>query len=379
MDSGNLSAEGPDIGQPVEWLIPRDRSSFYLTHDFHAYFAAYPPELVSRLLKKYSQEGETLLDPFMGGGTAIVEGFVGRRRTIGVDISPFSRLMASVKVRPQEVDEARLAEILRTVGEDLASHRAQGYRHFSYHIPPVTSIDRWFARDVQRDLAIILAHIRSVSDDDLRDFLLLGLSSILRKVSNAKNTEAHLCTKKGKKIPDAYGLFVKKISLMASQRNQYVAMLGDLAGYYTPRLLVQDVRRLREVVEPGSIDIVITSPPYGTGSRYTEINRLSFEWLELEKPARSAALETARDFREGLKEALGEIYQALDNRKYCFLVYGDPSTEGGLTRSAIEDAAQIGFEYEGLIACPIEKVAADHHEKYRRFIPKDFILILKKP
>ena len=33
-----------------EWFIPRDSSAFYDTHDFHPYFAAYPPNLVSRIL-----------------------------------------------------------------------------------------------------------------------------------------------------------------------------------------------------------------------------------------------------------------------------------------------------------------------------------------
>ena len=33
-----------------EWIIPRDRSSFYLTHDYHSYFAAFPPQLVFKLL-----------------------------------------------------------------------------------------------------------------------------------------------------------------------------------------------------------------------------------------------------------------------------------------------------------------------------------------
>ena len=43
-----------------EWLIHRDREGFYLTHDFHPYFAAYPPELVKRLLEKYSKEGDDI-------------------------------------------------------------------------------------------------------------------------------------------------------------------------------------------------------------------------------------------------------------------------------------------------------------------------------
>ncbi len=57
-----------------EWFIPRDRHSFYLTHDFHPYFAAFPPELVVRLLEKYSKQNDVFLDPFMGGGSSIVEG-----------------------------------------------------------------------------------------------------------------------------------------------------------------------------------------------------------------------------------------------------------------------------------------------------------------
>ena len=43
-----------------EWFIPRDRSAFYDTHDFHPYFAAYPPNLVSRILDKYGKEKVTL-------------------------------------------------------------------------------------------------------------------------------------------------------------------------------------------------------------------------------------------------------------------------------------------------------------------------------
>jgi len=55
-----------------EWIIPRDRSSFYLTHDYHSYFAAFPPQLVSKLLEKYSKEGDVFLNKFYGYGISII-------------------------------------------------------------------------------------------------------------------------------------------------------------------------------------------------------------------------------------------------------------------------------------------------------------------
>jgi len=72
-----------------EWIIPRDRSSFYLTHDYHSYFAAFPPQLVSKLLEKYSKEGDVFLDPFMGGGSSVVEGFRQKEKQL-VQISAIS-------------------------------------------------------------------------------------------------------------------------------------------------------------------------------------------------------------------------------------------------------------------------------------------------
>ena len=165
---------------------------------------------------------------------------------------------------------------------------------------------------------------------------------------------------------------------MSNQMKEYVLKLGDLKDYKMPELYSHDIRKMDEIIKPGSVDIIITSPPYGTGSRYTEVNRLNFEWLGLEKPLRGTTLESTNDFKNELKKGIEKMYVVLKKGGYCFVVYGDPSTEDSLTRIAIRDALDVGFKYNGLISCPIEKTISNHHEKYRRFIPKDFILIFKK-
>ena len=159
---------------------------------------------------------------------------------------------------------------------------------------------------------------------------------------------------------------------------EYVESLGSLKQYSTPKLYSLDCRKLTEKIKEESVDVVITSPPYGTGSRYTDVYRMNFEWLSLDKPIRKSSLEHSSDFPDDLKKSLEQIFLVLKKGKYCCFVYGDPSTENSLTQQAIKDATSIGFSYVGLISCPIEKTVMNHHEKYRRYIPKDFILIFKK-
>src|SRR3989344_4982627 len=103
--NGSIQILEKEFNKIDEWFIPRDRFSFYLTHDFHPYFAAYPPELVSRILNKYSNIGDVFLDPFMGGGSSIVEGFKLKRDSIGVDISPLSKFISEVKTKPIKIDD----------------------------------------------------------------------------------------------------------------------------------------------------------------------------------------------------------------------------------------------------------------------------------
>jgi len=314
----------------------------------------------------------------MGGGSSIVEGFRLKRNTIGIDISPLAKFISEVKTIPIIINNKKISSILFEIKNDIFDNKLNRFKNFDYRIPKITNIDKWFKKEVQFELAIILNHLYKIKDESLRKFLLLAFSSIIRKVSNAKNAQQHVCIARDKKISNAYLLFEEKVKLMSNQMKEYVLKLGDLTKYKAPKLYSYDIRKMDEIIKPESVDIIITSPPYGTGSRYTEVNRLNFEWLELEKPSKNTPLETTNDFKNELRKGIEKMHVVLKKGGYCFIVYGDPSTEDSLTRIAIRDALDIGFKYNGLISCPIEKTISNHHEKYRRFIPKDFILIFKK-
>lgn len=354
-----------------EWEIPRDRIGFYLTHDFHPYFAAFPPELVFRIINYHTRPKDVMLDPFMGGGTSIVEGVVHNRTVLGSDVSPLSKLICEVKSTPIKIREEQVMKLLSNIRRSINIKR---YMADPSEYSRITNVTKWFDMENLTELDSIYNCVCRIENTKFRKFATVAFSSILRKASNAKNAEQHLCIGKNKTKISPYEIFEKKIILMSEQMNVYYS---TYKSHKPPKLFVKDVRRINDVIAENSVDMIVTSPPYGTGSKYTNVYKLNYEWLDLEKPGQRA-LEHSKNFKFDLKQALKEIHIVLKRKKYCFFVYGDPSTDGGLTRQAIIDSEDMGFRHVGTISCPIKKKLAKRGTKYTQFIPKDYIMILQK-
>ena len=66
------------------WDFPRRGNWAVHTGDYRG---NWPPQLVRNLILKYTEPGEIILDPFMGGGTTLIEAWLLKRHSIGIDIS----------------------------------------------------------------------------------------------------------------------------------------------------------------------------------------------------------------------------------------------------------------------------------------------------
>jgi hypothetical protein len=283
--------------------------------------------------KKYGNQKKpgTLLDPFMGGGSTIVEGYMNGYRCIGSDISRFSTFITSAKVNPVKIENRDCLNIVKKIKKKLSLSKLK------IKIPNISNIDKWFRKDKLKELLILKEVAESLKNKKKRNFFLLAISSILRSCSNAKNAQQHLNIQKIKKLPNTLDIFEKKIYLMKNQMGEYIEYLKNKKNNKEILLLSTDVRELSKKIEENSVDIVITSPPYGTGSRYTDIYRLHFEFFEIEKPKLKGSLEKNKDFNEELKKGFSEIYKVLKKNSYFICVYGDPSTEESITDKAIKN------------------------------------------
>ena len=80
------------------------------THDFYKYPARFSPNFTRYIIEEFTKPGDYVLDPFMGGGTTIVEAMSSGRRVIGSDINELSRFVTIAKTTPmsrRDISEIR--------------------------------------------------------------------------------------------------------------------------------------------------------------------------------------------------------------------------------------------------------------------------------
>jgi len=80
-----------------------------LTHNFYRYPARFSPVFARTIIQKFSKPGDVVLDPFMGGGTTLVEAIAAGRHAIGTDINELAVFISEVKT--SVLSEMDIAEI----------------------------------------------------------------------------------------------------------------------------------------------------------------------------------------------------------------------------------------------------------------------------
>lgn len=104
MKKGIKNPQGGDRGvlcnRSAEKLVAaaRDKASIKgLTHKFYRYPARFSPEFVKSVIELFTDPGDSVFDPFMGGGTTLVEALAGGRHAMGTDISELAAFITQVK------------------------------------------------------------------------------------------------------------------------------------------------------------------------------------------------------------------------------------------------------------------------------------------
>ena len=100
-----------------------------LTHNFYRYPARMPPELAREAIQQFSAPGEFIIDPFMGGGTSVVEALALGRRAIGIDLNSLAHFVSSAKTAPLSGnDQQTIREWARTLDLSQMEHSGEELR-----------------------------------------------------------------------------------------------------------------------------------------------------------------------------------------------------------------------------------------------------------
>src|SRR5208337_2545074 len=68
-----------------------------LTHEHYKYPARFSPRFAHAAIEAFTRPGDIVYDPFMGGGTTLVEASALGRNTVGTDINSLAVFISKIK------------------------------------------------------------------------------------------------------------------------------------------------------------------------------------------------------------------------------------------------------------------------------------------
>jgi SAM-dependent methyltransferase len=238
----------------------------------HPFPARMAPEVALEKIRLLTDPGDAVLDPMCGSGTVVRQAAELSRRGIGADLDPLAVLITrttctpswSTALRDRAEAVVREARIRSGSLPDWIERDEESRLFVSY----------WFAKDQLGDLARLSQVLRDRPrrDDPLRVALSRLIVTKEGGASLARDT-AHSRPHRVREVND-FDVFTRYLEAASKLERLAEASVGSRVT----SVRRADARNLG-FVRAGSIDLVLTSPPYLNAIDYVRGHRLSLVWL----------------------------------------------------------------------------------------------------
>lgn len=274
-------------------------------HNWYRFVLSFPPHLVRRYIQDFGLSHEhTILDPFCGTGTTLVESKIGRIAAVGLEANPIAHFASSVKVDWTVDPELLIAKSCEIADAAFRVLRSQGIDDSQPFERKPKDIQLQTLDDQVADLLltnsisplplhktlVLLECMQQHREETFYRHALLALANTLvYKISNLRfGPEVGI----GKIKCDS-----PVIAAWLSEIEKIARDLRRVRGGFSPeaQVYLADAREIGQIIPPHSIDGVITSPPYPNEKDYTRTTRLESVLLGF--------IKTKADLRE-LKKRL---------------------------------------------------------------------------
>jgi DNA modification methylase len=302
-------------------LPERERTKH--VHRLHPYLGKYIPQLVEIFLRKYFRKGQTVLDPFCGSGTTLVQANELGINSIGFDVSAFNVLLCKAKTDRYDLHKVR-TEILDILG------RVEHARHTESKNLPLWDDDllaktslidtsqylrEWFAPQALRDLLVYRDLISKFHYQELLKVILSRAARSSRLTTHfdldfpkRPQTEPYHCYKHSRICePTTNSLqFLRRYSLDTIKR------IEEFSQKRTDAIIEIHHADSRSATIP-QVGGIITSPPYVGLIDYHEQHAYAYHLLGLEdqrqKEIGAASNGSSQRARKLYQEEIAGVFQ----------------------------------------------------------------------
>ncbi|HKI62018.1 MAG TPA: DNA methyltransferase [Mariprofundaceae bacterium] len=277
----------------LDWDFKKESARSFL-HDICWYPCRFIPVIPAQLIDTLSSPGDTVLDPFCGVGTTLIESLRLNRNAICSDLNPIAVFISKTKARVfsgQDIDLSKMKTVLGAITECVdkseipllsSSHGESRLGKIELEeIPNYEELSQWFHEDTLKILGGIKKEIDSIEHELTSDVLKVIFLGILMGSTGHTGGKPYtyyadnVKPKDGLAFKNSFKLYSKKLMQFISEYEEEGPLSNNSRTWAVRKL---DVRELAtEITNP--VDLIVTSPPYLDVADYTKGFRLAHLWF----------------------------------------------------------------------------------------------------
>lgn len=389
MDVGNESLI--DQEDFLNTIFSVDDTS-YLTHNFHPWAAKFIPQVPRYFIERFTMKGDIVYDPFCGSGTTLVEALLLGRNAYGNDINHIAALASKAKTTPLSTNQ--VAQVL--AWRSTISTLKQQWQYLARsgaledHTDAVKFANKmhWFDKDVLAALMEIKTRIDGISDPAIRTFLLSGFSSIVVRSSRQESETRYAAIEKRISVDLAFDMFLNKIDDMVERMKSFTSSTN---AENWARIFQADTRAITAIPD-GSIQLVLTSPPYANTYDYYLYHKLRMYLLGYDvdvvrvneigsRNRYSSQKQDIKTFLADMITCFGIFHRLLKADGHLVIVIGDSIVSkkrySGLDLIS-EIARKTGFCILQSFSYMLDDISKLFNKRFRQKDKAEWIVILSK-
>lgn len=295
-----------------------------------SYRACFKPQLPRFFIDRLTHPGDVIYDPFCGRGTTLIEAALMGRRIVGNDINPLSRILVFPRLEVPE--ESEIHERIQQIPVDQDSRAEIDLSMFFHPITEseIVSIKNYLAaRKASGEEDHIDLWIRMVATNRLTGHS-AGFFSVYTLPPNQATSpkRQQIINRKRNQEPkyrNTRELIMKKTrSLLSGVDEAAISNLRNAA--LTARILNTDSSDTKELIEKGSIALVVTSPPFLNTVNYSADNWLrcwfnNIDTSEVDK--RLTVSSSLSEWSDKMQLTFHELYRVVKPGGYVAFEVGE--------------------------------------------------------
>lgn len=284
----------------------RDRAM----HRWVPWIAGFSASFVDSVLGRFAHGNErlTVLDPFAGVGTTLLEVLKHGHDALGFEINPYAALACRAKTNAAACDVRRLRERIEAF-QERGTDRLADRSALPRSAPPQGFRSRvpFFSPEVERQVLFCLDFIAEQKTPWVRDLFRVALGSVMVSFSNY-SYEPSLGTREAAGKPnvqsaDVFAIVGRKLEEMAEDIVLFQSWMSDFDRPPRVGVVLGSYLDSSDKARPHSVDLLITSPPYLNNYHYIRNTRPQMYWLGM--------VRSPSDLIEMERKSFGQFWQTV--------------------------------------------------------------------